>query len=133
MYFTSNDGSQKTFVYQPTLDVLESKKGKGIDYVLSWRSNGVYDSKLKLLYTAFLHIAILSGYRTGTKFDKGRLAIEQDNYLTKIVNIYIVYNLVAWSRNPTNNFKFENSLFGANNLVKNSDKKVCIQQVWNNI
>ena len=62
IYFTSNDGSQKTFVYQPTLDVLESKKGKGIDYVLSWRSNGVYDSKLKLLYTAFLHIAILSGY-----------------------------------------------------------------------
>ena len=23
MYFTSNDGSQNTFVYQPTLDMLE--------------------------------------------------------------------------------------------------------------
>ena len=78
-----------------------------------------------------MHFVIVSGYRIGRKFNKGPLAIEQDNYLTKIVNIYIVYDLVAWSRNPTNNFKFENCLFGANNLVKNNDKKVCIQQVWN--
>ena len=26
MYFTSNDGSQSTFVYQATLDMLELKK-----------------------------------------------------------------------------------------------------------
>ena len=26
IYFTSNDGSQKIFVYQPTLDALELKK-----------------------------------------------------------------------------------------------------------
>ena len=35
IYFTSNDGSQNTFVYQPTLDALESKKGKCTDYVFS--------------------------------------------------------------------------------------------------
>ena len=34
MYFKSNDKSQNTFVYQPTLDRLELKKGKVIDYVL---------------------------------------------------------------------------------------------------
>ena len=28
IYFTSNDGSQNTFVYQPTLDALELKKTK---------------------------------------------------------------------------------------------------------
>ena len=28
MYFTSNGGSQNTFVNQPTLDTLESKKKK---------------------------------------------------------------------------------------------------------
>ena len=27
-FFTSNDGSQNTFVYQPTLDTLELKKAK---------------------------------------------------------------------------------------------------------
>ena len=28
LYFTSNEGSQITFVYQPTLDTLELKKAK---------------------------------------------------------------------------------------------------------
>ena len=44
MYFTSNDGSQNKFVYQPTLDTLELKKVKRNDYVLIWKSNGVYNS-----------------------------------------------------------------------------------------
>ena len=59
----------------------------------------------------------------GIKFDKHPLAVEQNNYLTKIVNVYIVYDLVAWPRNLTNNFKFKNCLFGATNIVKNSDRE----------
>ena len=35
IYFASNDGSQNTFTYQPTLDTLESKKYKGTTYILS--------------------------------------------------------------------------------------------------
>ena len=35
IYFTSNDGSQNTFIYQPTLDAIELKKDKSNDYVLS--------------------------------------------------------------------------------------------------
>ena len=62
IYFTSKDGSQNSFVYQPTLDTLESKKGKGTDYILSWKSHRVYNSKLKPLYTAFLHSIKLFGY-----------------------------------------------------------------------
>ena len=65
----------------------------------------------------------LSEYRIRIKFDKDPLAVEQNNYLTKIVNVYIVYRLDAWARNPTNNFKFENSLFGTTNIVKNSGKE----------
>ena len=42
IYFTSNYGSQNTLLYQPTLDTLELKKDKGTDYVLSWKSNGVF-------------------------------------------------------------------------------------------
>ena len=38
------------------------------------------------------------------KFDKDHLAVEQNNYLTKIVNVNIVYELNAWLRNPTNYF-----------------------------
>ena len=115
IYLTSNDGSQNTFVYQPTLDTLELKKDKGSDYVLSWKSKGVFNSKLKPLYTAFLHSIKLSEYKTGIKFDKDPLAVEQNNYLSKIVNVF--------QRIPSNNFKFKNYLFGATNIVKNSDKE----------
>ena len=59
-YFTSNDRSQNTFVYQPTLDTLEFKKGTG--YVFRWKSNGVCNSKLRSFYTAFLNRIKLSGY-----------------------------------------------------------------------
>ena len=72
MYFTSTDGSEDTFVYQPTVDTLELKKDKGTDYVLSWKSNGVYNSKHKSLYTASY---------IGIKFDKHPLAVEQNNLI----------------------------------------------------
>ena len=43
IYFTSNDGSQNRFVYQLTFHLLELKKDKGIDDVLSKKSKGVYN------------------------------------------------------------------------------------------
>ena len=60
IYFKSNDESQNMFIYQPTLDMLELKKDESIDYVLSWKSNGVYNSKLKPLCTALLYSIKLS-------------------------------------------------------------------------
>ena len=57
------------------------------------------------------------------KFDKDPLAVEQYNYLTKIVNVYTVYDLDTWPKSPTNNFKFKNCLFGATNIVKIVIKK----------
>ena len=43
--------------------------------------------------------------------------------MSKVVSVYIVYDLDAWPRDPANNFKFKNCLFGATNTVKNSDKE----------
>ena len=57
------------------------------------------------------------------KFDKDALAVEQNKYLTKCVNVYIGYDINDWSKNPIDNFKFKNCLFGAANIVKNSDKE----------
>ena len=62
-------------------------------------------------------------YQIGIKLDKDPLAIEQDNYLIKIVSIYMIYDLAAWLRNTTNDFKFKNCLFEATNTVRNSDKE----------
>ena len=75
------------------------------------------------LNTVFLHSIKRPEYRIGIKFDKDSLAVEQKNYSTKIVNVYIIYDLQSWPRNPADNFKFKNCLFGATNVVKNSDKE----------
>ena len=96
------------------------------DYILSWKSKGVYNSKLKPLYTTFFHSIKLSSYRIGIKFDKDLLTIKQNNYFRQIVNVYIVYNLDAWPRNPINNFKFKNYLFGATRIVQNSAKETYV-------
>ena len=57
------------------------------------------------------------------KFDEDPLVVEENNYLTKTVNVSIVYDLDAWPKGPTSNFKFNKGLFGATNIVKNSDKE----------
>ena len=72
------------------------------------------------MYTAFLDSIKPSGYRTGIIFDKGPLAAEQNNYLTKIVKAYIVYDLDAWPRNPTNNFKFKSIKEKSKIVIKKS-------------
>ena len=55
--------------------------------VLGWISKGAYNSKFKPLYTAFLHSIKLYGYRIEIKFDEDPLAVEQNNYLAKILNV----------------------------------------------
>ena len=121
MYFISNVRCQNTFVYQPKLDTLELKKDKGKDYVLSKKK--VYHYKLKPLYSALLHLINLPEYRIGIKFKECSLVVEKNNDLTKIVGVCIVYDLVAWSRNPSKNFKCKNCLIGAISVVKNSNKE----------
>ena len=123
IYFKSNDRSQNKFVYEPTIDMFELKKDKCTDHVLSWKLKGVFNSKLKPLDIAFLHSIKLYEYRLRIKFDKDPLAVDQKNYLTKIVNLYIAYDLDAWPRNPTSNFRFKNCLFRAISIVKNSDEE----------
>ena len=120
-YFISNDGSKSTFVYQRILDTLELKKDKSTDYVINWKSKGLFNSKP--LYTAFFNSIKLSEYKIRINFDKDPLAVEQNNYLIKIVIIYIVYDLDSWPRHLTNNFKFKNGLFGGSSIVKNCDKE----------
>ena len=49
----------------------------------------------------------LSKYGIEIKFGKDPLAVEQSNYLIKIVNVYFVYDLNAWPKNPTRNLEFK--------------------------
>ena len=76
-----------------------------------------------ILHTAFLHSTKISEYRIGIKLDKEPLAIEQNNYLTKTVNIYIFYDLDAWPKIPLRNFTIKNCLFGEISIIENSHKE----------
>ena len=80
----------------------------------------MYTFELTPLYATFLNSAKLSGYRTEIKFDNSALVEEQNNYASKNVNVYIVYDLHTWSKNPLKNFALKNWLFGASNIVKNN-------------
>ena len=53
IYFTSDDGFQNMFIYQPTFYPIKYKN-TSIEYVISWKSKGVYNSKLVALNTDFL-------------------------------------------------------------------------------
>ena len=54
----------------------------------------------------------------GIKFDRDPLAVEQKNCASKIVDVYIVYDLDVWPRKPVKNVKFQDYLFGATSVVK---------------
>ena len=95
------------FVHQHSIYLLELKRGKGTNYDLSWKSKGLYTLKLNSLYTAFLHSIKHSEFWMGVKFDKDNLAVKQNNYATKSVNAYIIYNLDASPNNTFNSFKFK--------------------------
>ena len=66
------------FVYQLTLDTLELKEDKAIDYVPSLKLKGVYSSKLRPLYTAFLHSINVSGHQAETLFGANSIVKKGD-------------------------------------------------------
>ena len=43
--------------------------------------------------------------------------------MSKVLKVYIFYDLDAWPRNRTNTFKFKNCSLSATGIVKNSDNK----------
>ena len=110
------------FLINQMLSTLELKKDQSTDYYLSFKSKGVYISNFKTLYTAFLHSIKLSGYSMRIKFDKGSLKVEYNNYWTKFVNVYIVYDWDNGSNIPLRNFTLKNLLVWRDYRSKNSDK-----------
>ena len=93
MYCMDDDGLQNMFVYQATFSKLQVEKDKGIDCVIIWKSKGLYSSTLFTQYTRFVHSIKSFGYKIGIKLDEDPLVVEQNSYVTKIVNADTVYGL----------------------------------------
>ena len=97
-----DDGFQNIFVYQPTFNMLELKEYKGTEYIISWESKGLFKSSLKPLFNPLPPSLKQFGYKVWIQFLDGFLIVENNNYLIKIVNVYIVYDLNHWPRNQLN-------------------------------
>ena len=81
-FFFGNDGSQKLFVYQPTLDTLELKEDKGTDYFTGFRLKAFFKFNFLPLHSAFLPNIKYFGYKVGIQFCNTPLVVEQSNYTT---------------------------------------------------
>ena len=122
--FFGNDGFQNMFVYQLTfINTLNLRKGKGTDNVVGWKSKDLFEVKLLSLHGAFLCKTKYFAYQIRIQFNNTPLVVEQNNYTTKAVSAYTVYDLDNWPENPLRNFILINCLFGATNLVKKGDKE----------
>ena len=111
------------FVYQLTFNTLKLKKDKGTDYVIGSKFKGLFKSKLLPLHGAYIPNIKYFGYKIGIQFNRTPLVVEQNNYRTKTVNTYIIYDLDHWSRSTFRNFTWNNCLFSATNIVKTVIKK----------
>ena len=89
--FFGDDGFQNMFVYQPIFNMLKLKPDKFNDYVTDWKSNGVHNSELVKLHEVCLPYIKYFWYKIGIQFNNTSLVIEENNYKTKIVSAYIVY------------------------------------------
>ena len=81
---------------------------KDTEYVIGWKSKGVYNSKFIELHGAFLPNVENFGNEIGAHFNSTPLVIQQNNYPTKIVNVCIVHDLDNWPKNPLRNFSLKN-------------------------
>ena len=73
----------------------------------------------------------LANDRVILKFDNSVLEQTSSSSLHSnfFKNLYIVYEINNWPRNPTNNFSLKNCLFGTVKLVRNAIKSIFIYNV----
>ena len=112
------------FVCQPLFSTLKLKRSKATDHVIGWNSRALFRSKRFWLDGAFSHNIKYFGYKIGIQFNNTSSFLEQKNYVTKIVNAYIIYDLDNWPNKFLRNFTLKDWLFGTTGIVTNGDKKL---------
>ena len=116
-YF-GNDGDQNYVIFQPMSSYLKIVTNS--QNIISWRSKGLSDEEIKVVNGLYPSVNYVNE-KLRLKFEGSCLAQTKVTYTHKnIVNIYIVYEISAITRNSYDP-KLINGLFGAVTLVKNSD------------
>ena len=104
MYFISNDGYQHFLVSTPMFSSLISDSHKEVS---NWISTGISSGNFKTFDTNLERtMSNLANDRITLKFNNSALVQKKFSsfYSHIILNLYIVYELNNWPRNPTNNF-----------------------------
>ena len=65
------------FVYQPTFSTLAFKEDKGSEYVIAWKSKGLFKTEFYLLHNAFLPKVKCFEHKTGIQFNNTPLVIDR--------------------------------------------------------
>ena len=118
-FFDGDYGFQNMFGCKPTFSTLVIKQVNS-EYLFALKSKGIFDSVLKPLHDL---TAIIKYFRNliGLLFNSIGLVVEQNNYVTKIVNDCSICNLGNWLRITLSNYTLS-CVFGATNIVKNDDR-----------
>ena len=123
-YF-DEDGALNYYVFQPLFKYLEVTHVGNITYMLSWKSRGLHDTKIKAI--------VINNYLLNpsiNSYDMGKIRIKSNgSFLNRfpatmphknVVNIYIVYEITS-DYKDINYPTLENCLFGSVKLTKNAD------------
>ena len=80
------------FVYQPTFNTLDLKEDKTTEYIIVWKSKGLFKSRIEPLYKTFVPNIKRSEHKIRIQFNNASLALEKNNYSTKTATDYIVHD-----------------------------------------
>ena len=124
-YFDERSGEQNYLVFLPMGKYFKLNSVVAvIDRVLSWQSKGISNESIKPPTTSNNSLNPRLSYNdTKIKVPFTRSCLKQPKFKfahKKIVNIYIVYELVT-SSSHSSDPKIKNCLFGAVTLTKNAD------------
>ena len=125
IYFKSDDGTQNYLVFQPLNKYFKRVVDLGSgNYIYYWKSKGLSSEKINSIITSNYGITPELNYlgdKIGENFNGSCLKQDKIGYTHKtIVNIYIVCEITK--NNPISSYPtYENCLFGAVKLTKNSD------------
>ena len=119
------DGTQDYLVFYPIYRYLKRIAGVGnSNYIYYWQSKGLSDEKINSIKTSDYFITpYLRYYVTKTRVEFNGNYLKQDKITythRKIVNIYIVYEIVG-SSGRNNHPTLQNAQFGAVKLTKNAN------------
>ena len=123
-YF-DEDGTLNYYVFQPLCKYLEVAHVGNITYILSWKSRGLHDTKIKaIVANNYLLNPSINIYDMGNiriKFNGSFLnQFPPTMFHRNVVNIYIVYEITS-DYKDINYSTLENCLFGSVKLTKNAD------------